>query len=370
MTNIRVDVVNKVTFLISSLSGGGAEAVCVNIANGLASRGWQVTLLVLHMKNSAYHDRVSKQVDLLALGVNNARYSFGKLRKYIQTQKPTQMVVFNYELAVMMVLVRLLSQDKFRLIARNISILSQKRELASGIWYRYIVRAFIDRFYTKVDHIVNQCEAMRVDLLEVYELDKEKTSVIYNPVNEIVQNYVNLHGIEDQKEGYFLCIGRLERVKAFRYAIEAFAGVASELPHMRLKIVGKGSLELELKNFAKSLGLANRVDFEGFQKDVLPYYAKADATLLTSLYEGFPNVLIESIVLGTPVVAFDSPGGVKEIVQDGVNGYLVEYQNIKELENKMKEAANKKWDRYEVAKSAQKFSLSIALDRWEELLDS
>ena len=358
----------KITFLISSLSGGGAEAVCVNIANGLASRGWDVTLVVLHTKNSAYHDRVSQKVNLKVLEVSNARYSLVALRNYVKTQKPTQIVVFNYELAVIMVFVRMITFEKFTLIARNISILSQKKQLTSGIWYKYIVRAFIDKFYIQADHIINQCEAMREDILQLYSLDRSKTSVIYNPVNELVQNYVTKYGVENKKENYFLCVGRLESVKAFHYAIEAFANVSSEMSHMRLKILGKGSLEPKLKELANRLGIAHKVDFEGFQKDVLPYYTRAYATLLTSLYEGFPNVLIESITLGTPVVAFDCPGGTKEIVQDGVNGYLVEYQNMSDLKCKMKEVINKKWDSAEVANSATRFSLDIALDRWEKLL--
>ena len=86
-------------------------------------------------------------------------------------------------------------------------------------------------------------------------------------------------------------MGRLEKQKAFNYAIEAFSGIKDNFPNLRLKIVGQGSLKQELKQKAIDLNVENRVDFEGFQKDIIPYYLHSKATVLTSIYEGYPNVL-------------------------------------------------------------------------------
>ena len=104
---------------------------------------------------------------------------------------------------------------------------------------------------------------------------------------------------------------------------------------MRLKIVGHGSLAEELKEKTIDLDVENAFDFEGFQKNIIPYYLHTKATVLTSLYEGYPNVLIESIAMNTPVVAFNCPGGTNEIVQDSYNGYLVNYKDIDDLKNKL-----------------------------------
>ena len=84
-------------------------------------------------------------------------------------------------------------------------------------------------------------------------------------------------------------MGRLERQKAFHYAIEGFARLTKEFSSLRLKIVGAGILENDLKKCANDFGVRDRVDFEGFKKDIIPYYLGAKATLLTSLYEGFPK---------------------------------------------------------------------------------
>lgn len=362
----------KVTFLISSLAGGGAEGVCVNIANGLAEQGWDITLVVLHLNNAAYKDRVSSKVKLVVLGVNHARHAFFPLKKYLSENKPSKVLVFNYELTVLMVLLRIIFRFKYKLIARNINTISAKREQAKqdNFWRRYIVSPLIDSFYFKADHVINQCKAMEKDLLVVYPKLTGKTSVIYNPVAEHIEDYAANNDLSQfKKEDYFLCVGRLEKQKAFHYAIEAFSEVVKKYPNMRLKIVGQGSLEGSLKQLASHLAVEDKVDFEGFQKDMIPCYLKARATVLTSLYEGFPNVLVESITLGTPVIAFDCPSGPSEIIQDGVNGFLVGYLNTNNLEEAMCNFLSREdVDRFKVKNSVRFLKGSIILNHWEKVL--
>ena len=334
---INLDV-KKITILISSLSGGGAEGVSVSIANSFAEDGWKVDLVVLHLKNATYLDRVSRKVNLIVLNVNNARYSTFPLLKYILKNKPDIIFVFNYELAVLLVILRTLWRFKTKIIARNMNTFSRVSRISKekNLWIRVVVRFLIDKFYFKADHIVNQSHAMREDLIALNPELTKNSSVIYNPVAKHIEEFANLNDLYNvKKDNYILCVGRLEKQKAFHYAIEGFAGIAKKFPNLRLKIVGKGSLEKELKQNAINLGVAEKVDFEGFQKNMIPYYLYAKATLLTSLYEGYPNVLIESITLKTPVVAFDCPSGPSEIIKNKINGFLVKYQDVEELKIKL-----------------------------------
>lgn len=361
----------KITFLISSLAGGGAEGVCVNVANGLSEQGWQVDLVVLHLNNAAYQDRVSDKVNLVVLGVSHARYAFNPIRKYLKTSKPEKMLVFNYELAVLLVMIRSLTRQSFDIIARNINTLSQKRQIAKGFWRKQVVLRLIDSLYCKVDHVINQCKAMEADLLALFPELKGKTSVIYNPVNKSIEETakkIDFNQVE--KQDYLLCVGRLEPQKAFHYAIEGFAGVAKEFPALRLKIVGQGSLEKALKQCAINFGVGDRVDFEGFQKNMIPYYLHAKATILTSEYEGFPNVLIESITLGTPVVAFNCPSGPSEIVVDGVNGYLVKYRDVDNLSQKLRALLAQDFSGHGVTKTAVKYCVENVVAMYDGLLKS
>ncbi len=326
----------KVTLIISSLVGGGAEKVCVNIANGLAKIGWNVDLVLLNLKKSSYLFNVSENVNLVELKVNHARYATFSLLKYIYKNKPNLFLAFNYELTVLIVLLRNLFGFKFKIITRSINTLSKKlEELNKNFFTKYVVKFFINKFYCKADYIICQCYGMRDDLIEFYPKLSSNLGVIYNPINYEVTNYVSSNNIKIKKKDYLLCVGRLEKQKAFHYAIEGFAKISKKFPFLRLKIMGIGSQEKELKNIAKNFDVIDRVDFEGFQKNIIPYYLYAKATLLTSLYEGFPNSLIESIKLGTPVISFNCPNGPAEIIKDGINGYLVDYKNINDLEKKL-----------------------------------
>lgn len=365
-----MDVVSKkITILISSLSGGGAEGVCVNIANGLADNGWQVDLLVLHTHNAAYVDLISQKVNLAVLGVNHARLASLPLLRYIRQHKPEKLLVFNYELAVLTVMLRSVFHFNTKIIARNINTFSKNITQPQGMWLRYIVSPLINKLYSKCDHIINQCHAMRDDLISVFPHLKDKTSVIYNPVAKSIEDYAKSHDLNKVvKQDYLLCVGRLEKQKAFHYAIEGFAGIANQYPTLRLKIVGKGSLEQSLKQCAIDLGVADRVDFEGFKSDIIPYYLHAKATLLTSLYEGFPNVLIESITLGTPVISFDCPSGPREIIKNGVNGYLVKTQCLESLWVSLTKLQHHRFDMKAILATAEKNSMKAIISTYDTII--
>jgi glycosyltransferase involved in cell wall biosynthesis len=195
--------------------------------------------------------------------------------------------------------------------------------------------------------------------------------VIYNPISIYFEKNIKKNDISKiEKKNYLLCVGRLEEVKTFHFAIEGFSGIANKFPNLRLKIVGKGSLEKDLKQKAIDHGVANRVDFEGFQKNVIPYYLYAKATVLTSLYEGYPNVLLESLAMNTPVIAFNCPGGTNEIIQDGLNGYLVKYQDVDDLKKKLSTLLLNNYNNYDLKSSIKKNKIEQAFKQYERLINS
>ena len=329
---------NKITLLISSLGGGGAEGVCVSIANKFANNGWKVDLVVSNLINEIYLNRLSENINLVVLNVKHARYTSIPLLKYIYKNNVKTILVFNHELAVILVMIRIFFKLKIKIISRNISILTIKIEQlkSQNFWKRNIVRPLIKFFYNKIDYVINQSVAMQEDLISIYPKISQNSSVIYNPISSHIVNYANNNDLNKvEKKNYLLCVGRLENVKALDYAIDGFIGIADTFPNLRLKIIGKGSMEQKLKQKVIDCKIQSKVDFEGFQKNIVPYYLYARATIQTSHYEGYPNVLIESIAMNTPVVAFDCPGGTKEIIKNGINGYLVKQHSVEDLKKKI-----------------------------------
>lgn len=358
-------VAERITFLINSLGGGGAEGVCVSLANGFAQRGWKVTLVVLHLEKAVRDEELCPDVNLLVLGRMHARTALFALWQYLRVHRPERVLAFNHQLAVGLVVVRSVSGLTFSIIARNINTLNLKRELESSFWHKHVVDFVVRTLYKKVDHVIAQSQGMREDLLAHYGFDDRQITQINNPLNPRIGNYLRLKGNgRVDREDYLLCVGRLEQQKAFHFALEAFSRIAPEFPRLRLKLVGDGSLKQRLIDQARTAGISEKIDFTGFVKDVAPYYLHARATVLTSDYEGFPNVLIESICLGTPVVAFDCPSGPREIVQDGVNGYLVRYRDADHLENCLRKVLNRDWDSKTMAEMVEKYRIETVIEEY------
>lgn len=359
-------VSKEITFFLSSLVGGGAQNVGVNLANGMSENGWHVTLVVMHLNNADHLQKLSQDVDLYVLGVNHISFAIIPIIRYLKVNPATKVLVFNYELTIILIFIRSILFKKFKIITRNNTTLSQTR-LEFKNFKNIIIKWGMDSLYRKADHVINQCKAMEKDLLDIYPNLKGKTSFIYNPVNIKVEEFSKKNNIIES-ENYLLYVGRLEQEKAVHFSIEAFSKLHQFYPNLRFRIIGKGSQEENLKNFAKELNILDKIDFGGFTENVIDEYCKAKVVLLTSLFEGFPNVLLESITLGTPVVSFNCPSGPNEIIIEGVNGYLVSHLSIDDLVLKIKLALNTKFNKSDIKMTAFKYSNRKVLNEYIELL--
>ncbi len=129
------------------------------------------------------------------------------------------------------------------------------------------------------------------------------------------------------ERGFLLAAGRLDKAKGFDLLLKAFAAKAKILPELRLIIAGEGLERQELETLRERLGLTGRVFLPGARDDLPKLMAQARAFVLSSRYEGFPNVLLEALAAGLPVVAFDCPAGPRECITHEHNGLLVPAQD-------------------------------------------
>ncbi|PYF99747.1 glycosyltransferase involved in cell wall biosynthesis [Thioalkalivibrio sp. ALE21] len=316
-----------VSLLIGSLSGGGAQGVAVSLANALAVRGHNVELVVLSLNNECRQKDLATRVEVKELGVERARHAWSPLCEHFKGREIDAVIAFMPELWMLMEVVRWRIRSRFLLVMRSINTLSEVAQHTPSAVRRWLVDPGLRLMLKRADHVIAQSQKMAEDLAVGYGLSAEQMTVIHNPVSPRFLLRTHTPPPSPCPTPYYLFAGRLEPQKGLERMLEAFARYRQRGGDALLVMVGDGRDRTQLEERAHTLGLTAWVRFEGFQSDPLPWYYHARATLLTSYYEGLPNVLIESIATGTPVISFDGASGPSEIVREGVNGFLVSEGN-------------------------------------------
>ena len=358
----------KISFIIGSLYGGGAEQVAITLANGISNLGYNIELIVLHLNNSKYLDRVSSKVNLINLNTNRVRYSFLKLLKYLYNNKPDIIIAFDYQLTLLLNLLNLFFIPRLKIISRCMNTLSYRLK-NNNVFLKYINKVIVKIAYKYSDLIISQSKGMKNDLKNYFKIKDNKIIVINNPLNEIIESH-----FDDEintKDNYLLCVGRLEQQKNYNLVLEAFAQISSKYPYLKLKFAGIGSLKEQLVDLSIKLGIQNKVEFLGFVsgEKLIDYYKRAKLTLLSSFFEGFPNILIESICLGTPIVSVNCNSGPSEIIVDEVNGILVDNYSIKDFAEAIRKGLEFKWNYRLVKDSSKKYKSSLIIDKYIKTID-
>ena len=173
---------------------------------------------------------------------------------------------------------------------------------------------------------------------------------------------------------YILQCGRLCAQKRHDLIISVFAELISRTgdKKLRLLLVGEGELEAELKNLVAGYGLEDRVEFTGWRADLYSLLKGAVCTTLTSDFEGFPNVVLESLAVGTPVVAFDCVTGPGDIIEHGKNGMLLDSGDMEGFTVAVERLCLNREYRDKLGREAlkvrERFSEVRVMRMWNELL--
>ena len=365
----------EIHIFIARMGIGGAERVCVNLANEFVEKGNKVHIVVLNLENDVNTHLLDKRVHVHSLNVSRLRYSPIAMLRYVKKYHPPFLFVFGNEMAVILNKLRKAHLINTPLIVRvlnNVNISLSKEDNVSPIVENYLKNA--QKQLADMDHVIAQCDAMKEMLLEKKLVRENQISRVYNPVSgSLIQKTMELKVPYAERDKdrirQIIFIGRLDPQKNLPHLIEAFLKVNKEMPNTCLRLIGNGNLTESIKELVESRGLSNCVSFDGVCKNMESIYSQADMIVLSSEYEGMPNCLIEAIGCGIPIVSYDCPIGPREIVVDDVNGYLVKYNDINQLAEKMMECLSRDWDEEDIQKTAEKFDVSYIADEYLDLFE-
>jgi glycosyltransferase involved in cell wall biosynthesis len=320
--------------IIGGLERGGTQRNCVNIANMLFMKGHSVKITTVRKvcKNS-YINELNDGVILKSLNHKRTLTAIISIMKVIiKIDKGSHILIMNYQLLPVIVFIAKFMGKKNKLFFRNMNFISKHMLNNYNFFTRFIQKYSMIIALPLIDIVIHQCKEMEKDF-KCFNYFQAKQSIVINNVLRAINTKV-VQKIEHKP--YLLLVGKLLPQKNIKFAIDILKLFHDKHEIIDLIVIGEGKLYSELIAYAKHSGLSHHVKFVGRKDNMNDYYKSAYATILTSDYEGFPNVLIESIYCQTPVVAHNCKSGPSELIVNGVNGFLVEYQNANEFVTALK----------------------------------
>ncbi|WP_456394133.1 glycosyltransferase [Nitratifractor sp.] len=312
----------RVAVLIYSLAAGGAERV-VSLLLPELMRYYEVTLVLMNEtifyevpEGVKIHYLERSRPDepgwkkLLKLPLLAWRY-----RRFCRKEGIGLSVSFMTRPNYLNSLSRILGSEATTVLSERAHPSKQYGD--AGVTSR-INRRLIRLLYPHAECILANSLGNKGDLHKKFGIEREKISVIYNPVDlKAISEAVKepFAGPEFGEEAFvYLTVGRMDRGKNHRMLLEAFATIDAD--DRRLVLVGDGPLRSELESQAASLGISDRVVFAGRQRNPFVWMARADCFVFASRHEGFPNVLVEALACALPVISTDCLSGPREILDE------------------------------------------------------
>ncbi|MGV3504255.1 MAG: glycosyltransferase [Adhaeribacter sp.] len=355
----------NIFFVIPSMHGGGSERVFSHILKFINKDKFQASL-VLVRKEGVYLNSIPDSVRIYDLNASQTRKVPFKLLKLIWKHKPE--VVFSTlgHMNLTIALFKFLMPKSTSFLARESSTVSVHNKNEK---FPRLFDFLFSTVYKTFDKIVCQSKYMQEDLVTKYQVPLSKTVIINNPVDfSLIEGHIEpAFSPYEKGKKHFVAVGRLSKEKGFDRLIASFSLLQDKNIH--LTIIGDGDDRELLSREIHQLGLEDQISLVGFIKNPYSYMYHAKALLMTSLYEGFPNVVIEANACGTPVIAFHSPGGIGEILVNGSNGWLVRDGDIKAFAEKIREMAYQQpWSRSEIIHlTKSNFAIPFIMDQYERL---
>lgn len=317
----------KLDFYISSLSGGGAEKVLTTIANECAARGDSVRIVSLEKRSQFYIP--AENVTLVRAKKYDSRFvqvirDFQLVRSCVLENKDAIAVSFLSRCNILVLLASAFTGRKVIVCDRNNPLREHGR-------LTFFLSQLLYLFLSS--RVVVQTQEIKQMYMKALQ---KKIVVIENPIDmEMLSNQIagkplkrDLHRI--------ISMGRLENQKDFKTLISAFGSIQRDYPEWKLDIYGIGYQQQMLQNYIDELKLTEVVKLQGRTSE--PFYEMkiSSVFVLSSFYEGFPNVLCEALYAGCLCISSNCTSGPAELIEDGQNGFIFEVGDVNKLAELLK----------------------------------
>lgn len=350
----------KIIIICRNLYSGGAERVVSQLANYFQSNNNMVSIITIDDMPVMY--KIDSNIKLIAVGKKANNKLIDKIRRYYSVRKivtkikPDRVLSLPEDIAVYVIL---------SLLGTRIKIYVSERNNPWVMPNVKITRVLRILMYPFVDGIIFQTEYAKSYFSKNIQ---KKGIVLPNPVDasRIPNRYDGI------REKTIVSIGRLSEQKNFPLLINAFREFSLNNPEYKLIIYGEGIERKRLEKMIFGYGLEKKVLMPGRSENVLNRIREAGMFVLTSNYEGLPNVLIEAMCMGMPVISTDCPsGGPAELIIDGKNGFLIPVGDTKGLVNAMHKITDENVAK-KISDNAfqmrEKFTNRDVFNKWENFL--
>jgi glycosyltransferase involved in cell wall biosynthesis len=351
----------NILFFTGSIDwGGGTERAVTMIGNDLSRKNFNVKILSFFEGASSFYD-LEPEIDLLSLQMKGKKPSLHYfniifrlrrllLKNNIDVIVITDVILSLYVLpAIQGTNIKTVYRENFNYFT---DLSSFKRKIARILTIKY------------VDVIVT----LTTQDQECYESNKtipKKITTIYNVKSLKAKQRPEKHS------NIVISVGKLSKQKGFDLLLQAWHRVCEHNQDWKLWIIGAGVERQHLEIQAEQLGILQSVEFIGQVSNVEEYYQKASIYVMSSRFEGFPNVLLEAKEMGLPVVSFDCKYGPAEVVRDNIDGFLAEPENTDDLSEKLLHLMDDAELRKRFSQNAlqdMRFEPDTILPQWEHTL--
>jgi glycosyltransferase involved in cell wall biosynthesis len=319
----------KVLCLIPSMVGGGAEKVMSILVNQLQERS-DLDVTLVTMENLPDEHAIS--LDVKRHTLSNLRehdpayqkaiafpFQLFQFIRFVKKNSPYIIIAF-LERAVILTLI-----SSYFIRARL--IISERNGITQnlstrGFFARTVLEFVYRHLYKRAHKIVVVSRTIQNDLIHDYQVPSEKIELIYNPYEIEKIDHLKTLRLPEPHRAFFdsgrvlINVGRYYPVKNQGALIEVFAALRESFPDLKLCLIGKGPLENEILAALEKHQVKEHTLLPGFQKNPYAYLSCSSIYVMTSLFEGFPNAMVEAMLCGLPVVAYDCKSGPQEILED------------------------------------------------------